>query len=552
MSEYLEKSIDSLKKNTGSDAGRVYHEFASFCDQQLQNPNNIEDFQRALKLRQQKEYEVQEFDRLIKETAPTKDQMKLQHYQVMKAKSQNWLFLDNQEFQRLKSIREAFLEKSISNYLLALMACDQYDSDAVRFAGLWLANAQDPKVNAAATRLNEVQSRKFVPLINQLSSRLLDSRDEFQNLLFRLVARICRDHPYHGMYQILALQKFKPKDAVSTSRQSAAIKVSEALRADKKSQHTLISLDLACTSYSRLAVAKVTKPKDGTIIQLRALLSKERYPRFEKDIPASRIPPPTMHIAVRTDCNYTHLPGIAKFINDISIASGISAPKIVKLLGTDGQQYKMLVKGGNDDLRQDAIMEQVFEQVSVLLQKNRITRQRSLKVRTYKVIPITATCGVIEFVANTIPLHDYLLPAHSAYYPKDWNPNQCRKQIAGVQQKSRETRVHEFQIVMERFRPVMRFFFMHEFNGPDEWYASRLAYTRSTAAISILGHVLGLGDRHGHNILLDKATGEVVHIDLGVAFEQVSSAASCLGRLIDADDGFRVAFYRCRKWCRLG
>jgi ataxia telangiectasia mutated family protein len=35
-----------------------------------------------------------------------------------------------------------------------------------------------------------------------------------------------------------------------------------------------------------------------------------------------------------------------------------------------------------------------------------------------------------------------------------------------------------------------------------------------------LGHVLGLGDRHGHNILLDERTGEVVHIDLGVAFEQ--------------------------------
>ncbi len=35
----------------------------------------------------------------------------------------------------------------------------------------------------------------------------------------------------------------------------------------------------------------------------------------------------------------------------------------------------------------------------------------------------------------------------------------------------------------------------------------------------MVGHVLGLGDRHGHNILLDSKTGEVVHIDLGVAFE---------------------------------
>ena len=31
---------------------------------------------------------------------------------------------------------------------------------------------------------------------------------------------------------------------------------------------------------------------------------------------------------------------------------------------------------------------------------------------------------------------------------------------------------------------------------------------------------MGLGDRHSQNILIDKATAELVHIDLGVAFEQ--------------------------------
>ncbi len=70
------------------------------------------------------------------------------------------------------------------------------------------------------------------------------------------------------------------------------------------------------------------------------------------------------------------------------------------------------MKGGNDDLRQDAIMEQVFEQVSELLKTNKSTRQRNLSIRTYGVLPLTNTAGVIEFVQNTIPLHDYLMPAH--------------------------------------------------------------------------------------------------------------------------------------------
>ena len=37
----------------------------------------------------------------------------------------------------------------------------------------------------------------------------------------------------------------------------------------------------------------------------------------------------------------------------------------------------------------------------------------------------------------------------------------------------------------------------------------------------MIGYVLGLGDRHMQNILIDKSTAELIHIDLGIAFEQV-------------------------------
>ena len=36
----------------------------------------------------------------------------------------------------------------------------------------------------------------------------------------------------------------------------------------------------------------------------------------------------------------------------------------------------------------------------------------------------------------------------------------------------------------------------------------------------MVGYILGLGDRHVQNILLDMSTAELIHIDLGVAFEQ--------------------------------
>lgn len=72
------------------------------------------------------------------------------------------------------------------------------------------------------------------------------------------------------------------------------------------------------------------------------------------------------------------------------------------------------------------------------------------------------------------------------------------------------------------FKPVMRHFFTEKHKVPMSWFAMRLNYTRSVATTSIVGHILGLGDRHVSNILLDSSTGEVVHIDLGIAFEQVA------------------------------
>lgn len=43
------------------------------------------------------------------------------------------------------------------------------------------------------------------------------------------------------------------------------------------------------------------------------------------------------------------------------------------------------------------------------------------------------------------------------------------------------------------------------------------------ASNSIVGYIVGLGDRHSQNILIDQTSCELIHIDLGIAFEQVLS-----------------------------
>lgn len=53
----------------------------------------------------------------------------------------------------------------------------------------------------------------------------------------------------------------------------------------------------------------------------------------------------------------------------------------------------------------------------------------------------------------------------------------------------------------------------------EHWMERRATYTRSLAVNSMVGHILGLGDRHPSNVLIERQTGKVVHIDFGDCFE---------------------------------
>ena len=125
--------------------------------------------------------------------------------------------------------------------------------------------------------------------------------------------------------------------------------------------------------------------------------------------------------------------------------------------------------------------------------------------------------------------------------------DQARKLMTAAFNPSRgiDTRTQAYAQVTSRFLPVFRYFFLEQFRDPTAWAACRLAYTRSVAVTSMVGYVLGIGDRHTSNILLDTNTAEVVHIDFGIMFEQGRALAmpeTVPFRLTrDVVDGFGVA-----------
>lgn len=481
--------------------------------------------------------------------------------------------MDRKERDRVVHSRDQSLQALLHHYSQVLLLSPQAEEGTVfKLVSYWLSNAHRASVSQAMRPLvQNVATYKIVPLHYQIFSRLgtrpqvprededpVDGEEppvsqttaavqnnshvnaadldagEFQETLQRLVTRMCSDHPYQTLPQLFALlhegiiasQVYLSN--TSATRSMAADAVYQTLLATPSVTKTASSMKTLLLRYIELANTKTTEMEKKQ--KLKGIFFKEVQPRGQRfhEVLATVPEPPmilTQSVDVRPLCDYSDVLRTAQIVETFDITeNGISRPKIISVRGSDGHLYKQLVKGG-DDMRQDAVMEQVFANLNSTLQQNVTTKQRHLKIRTYKVIPTSPQTGVLEWVENTEPFGAILCDSnsrqglHSRYYPHDLSHRECREMLhtaTGAQEKD-----EKFAMIVENFHPAFRFFFLEQFAGdPIAWAQAKLQYTRSVATNSMAGYVLGVGDRHAQNILVDKLTGEVVHIDFGIVFEQ--------------------------------
>lgn len=491
------------------------------CEERLTSS----EWQAAMRLRKHKAAELEALvKRLRSSTKGEKND-----YSVKILELQRQLAMDKEEAEKLKDDRDNFLSLALEGYKRCLVIGDKYDVRVVfRLVSLWfsLSLRQNVITNMLDT-IDEAQSYKFVPLVYQIASRMGSSKDSlgphnFQFALASLVKKMAIDHPYHTIFQLLALANGDRIKDKQRSRNSFVVDVDKITAAKRlleelASYHGPIIRQMKQMVEIYIKLAELETKKEDT--NKRVSLPREIRSVRQLEL----VPVVTATFPVDRDCHYhegsfPHFKGLA---DSVRIMNGINAPKVVECLGSDGQKYRQLAKSGNDDLRQDAVMEQFFGLVNTFLQNNRDTWKRRLGVRTYKVVPFTPSAGVLEWVNGTFPLGEYLIGsarnggAHGRYGVGDWSFLKCREHMSNEKDKCKA-----FRDVCQNFRPVMHHFFLERFLQPADWFEKRLAYTRSVAASSMVGYIVGLGDRHSMNILIDQATAEVVHIDLGVAFEQ--------------------------------
>ncbi|CAB1347999.1 unnamed protein product [Coregonus sp. 'balchen'] len=531
LEKYLERAVevitgDALGSDTKLQSQRTqaFLSLARFSDAQYQSIDNY-----------MKSSEFENKQALLEKAKEEVDLMRERKVGTNRytVKVQRELELDERALSNLQADRRRFLCKAVENYIQCLEQGEEHDTWVFRLASLWLENADVKTVNDMMKGgVKRIPSYKFLPLMYQLAARMGTKMSAtvaedvgFHDVLNELICLSCLEHPHHTLFIILALVNANKDESFSRSRLSkstprhssqldlerseVAKRIMNKIR--KKRAQMIRGIEVLCDAYITLAymdAKAIPIPSDQPIMQIKNL---------------DDVIIPTMEIKVDPSGKYDNLVTIKSFKPHFHLAGGVNLPKIIDCVGSDGKSRRQLVKG-QDDLRQDAVMQQVFHMCSTLLQRNTETRKRKLNIRRYKVVPFSQRSGVLEWCSGTVPIGDFLTDpqkgAHTRFYPQDWASLTCRKKMIESQRLGSDGKAQAFSEVCQNFRPVFRYFCMERFLDPAVWLEKRLAYTRSVATSSIVGYIVGLGDRHIQNILIDEQTAELVHIDLGVAFEQ--------------------------------
>lgn len=211
---------------------------------------------------------------------------------------------------------------------------------------------------------------------------------------------------------------------------------------------------------------------------------------------------------------------ILSFDHVFTVIPSKQRPRKMTLRGSDGTAYTYALKG-HEDIRQDERVMQLFGLVNTLLNNDSESFKRHLNIQQFPAIPLSQNSGLLGWVPNSDTFHNLI---------KDYR--EARRILLNIEHRimlqmapdydnlTLMQKVEVFSYAMDNTtgKDLYRVLWLKS-KSSESWLERRTNYTRSLAVMSMVGYILGLGDRHPSNLMLDRITGKVVHIDFGDCFE---------------------------------
>lgn len=212
---------------------------------------------------------------------------------------------------------------------------------------------------------------------------------------------------------------------------------------------------------------------------------------------------------------------IQDFEEHIEILNSKTKPKKIIIKGTDGKKYVFLIKG-QEDLHLDERMMQLLKIINRSLKESR--------ARYYHVTPFERS-GLIRWVKDTVPLFsiykDWFSKKEKNLKPIDQfykklipllNERGIKLGSSGYPKDILKQVLKE--LMSESPKDIISKEIWYKSKNNADWWEKTKTYIKSVGVMSMIGYIIGLGDRHLDNILLDENTFEVIHIDYNICFEK--------------------------------
>ncbi|CAL9022861.1 unnamed protein product [Prunus brigantina] len=374
--------------------------------------------------------------------------------------------------------------------------------------------------------LKDLPTYQWLTVLPQLVSRICHQNEEVVRLVKNIITSVLRKYPQQALWIMAAVSK-----STVPSRREAAAEILHAARKEFSQGNTGSNLFVQFASLIDHLIKlcfHAGQPRAKTIN-----ISTE-FSALKRMMPLGIIMPIQQSLTVslptydgkltdslRSDIfSATDLPTISGISDEAEILSSLQRPKKIVLMGSDGIERPFLCKP-KDDLRKDARMMEFTAMINRLLSKYPESRRRKLYIRTFAVIPLTEDCGMVEWVSHTRGLRHILQDMYincGKFDRQKTNP-QIKRIYDQCHGKIPEDEMLKDKI-LPMFPPVFHKWFLTTFSEPAAWFRARIAYAHTTAVWSMVGHIVGLGDRHGENILFDSTTGDCVHVDFSCLFDK--------------------------------
>ncbi|KAJ3232044.1 Serine/threonine-protein kinase smg1 [Chytriomyces hyalinus] len=237
---------------------------------------------------------------------------------------------------------------------------------------------------------------------------------------------------------------------------------------------------------------------------------------------------------------------VHSFRSNVTVLPTKTKPKKVDIWAADGRKYSFLLKG-HEDLHLDERIQQFLKATNSLLEVDKDARKSGLCARSYEVIPLGDEIGMIQWVERVGSFFSifkrwqsrnhsakHASPGKDAAAEAILRPNEIfNAKVSTALKKAGISRSVPRpnwppSILENVFRELCQetpaTLIKNELWATSataaRWWQKTKNFAHSSGVNSVIGYIIGLGDRHLDNVLIDGVTGEVVHIDYNVCFEK--------------------------------